>query len=153
VPFLRPSLCSKRLVPAVYKNVVGANKIVHRAYNKKSDLWRVDPSLRVLNTTSYVMTGYERLSRLISTYPELAIYRKFSTLCTKMLLYKQAELQHLENELSIISQIDARNPQKSDYTVSWEAMNNASEQGGDDLQKRKILEIDEKMDKYCQVYS
>jgi hypothetical protein len=97
------------------------------------------------------MTGYERLSRLISTYPELAIYRKFSTLCSKMLLYKQAELQHLENELSIISQIDARDPEKSDYTASWEAIKNASEQGGDDLQKQKILEIDDKMDKYCQL--
>jgi hypothetical protein len=97
------------------------------------------------------MIGYERLSRLIGTYPELAIYRKFSTLCTKMLLYKQAELQHLENELSIISQIDARDPEKSDYSVSWEAMNNASDQGGEDLQKQKILEIDDKMDKYCQL--
>lgn len=96
------------------------------------------------------MTGYERLSRLIGTYPELAIYRKFSTLCTKMLLYKQAELQHLENELSIISQIDAHDPRKSIYAVSWEAMNKASEEGGDDLQKQKIMEIDVKMDKYCQ---
>jgi hypothetical protein len=95
------------------------------------------------------MTGYERLSRLIGTYPELAIYRKFSTLCAKLLLYKQAELQHLENELRIISQMDARDPKKSVYAVSWEAMNDASEEGGEDLQKQKILEIDDKMDKYC----
>ncbi|KAF7507455.1 hypothetical protein GJ744_010386 [Endocarpon pusillum] len=94
------------------------------------------------------MTGYERLSRLIGTYPELAIYRKFSTLCTRLLLYKQAELQHLENELNIISQIDARDPRKSVYTVSWEALNEASPTDGDDLQRQKVLEIDEKMDKY-----
>lgn len=96
------------------------------------------------------MTGYERLSRLIGTYPELAIYRKFSTLCTKLLLYKQAELQHLENELDIISQMDARDPRKSVYAVSWEALNGASAIGGDDLQRQKLMEIDEKMDKYCQ---
>ena len=96
------------------------------------------------------MTGYDRLSRLIGTYPELAIYRKFSTLCTKLLLYKQAELQHLENELNIISQMDAHDPRKSVYTVSWEALNEASAIGGDDLQRQKALEIDEKMDKYCQ---
>ena len=95
------------------------------------------------------MTGYESLSRLIGNYPELAIYRKFSTLCTKMLLYKQAELQHLENELSIISEIDAADSEKSAYAVSWQAMSTASEQGGDNLQKQKILEIDEKLDKYC----
>lgn len=94
------------------------------------------------------MTGYERLSRLIGTYPELAIYRKFSTLCTKLLLYKQAELQHLENELDIISQMDARDPRKSVYAVSWEALNGASAIGGDDLQRQKLMEIDEKMDKY-----
>jgi hypothetical protein len=95
------------------------------------------------------MAGYERLSRLIGTYPELAIFRKFSTLCAKLLLYKQAELQHLENELRIISQIDARDPKKSVYTVSWGALNKAPKEHGDDLQKQKILEIDEKMDKYC----
>jgi hypothetical protein len=95
------------------------------------------------------MTGYERLSRLIGTYPELAIYRKFSTLCAKRLLYKQAELQHLENELNIISQFDARDSKKATHTVSWEAINQASEERGDDRQKQKILEIDEKMDKYC----
>jgi hypothetical protein len=98
------------------------------------------------------MAGYERLSRLIGTYPELAIYRKFSTLCAKMLLYKQAELQHLENELSIIAQNDARDSWKSDYTVSWAAMNEASAEGGNDLQKQKILEIDGKLDKYCWAY-
>jgi hypothetical protein len=99
------------------------------------------------------MAGYERLSRLIGTYPELAIYRKFSILCAKMLLYKQAELQHLENELRIIAQNDARDSRKSVYTVSWEAMNEASENGGDDLQKQKILEIDRKLDKYCRAHT
>jgi hypothetical protein len=94
------------------------------------------------------MTGYERLARLIGTYPELAIYRKFSCLSAKLLLYKQAELQHLENELRIISQMDTRDSNKSVYAVSWEAMNEASGPG-DDLQRQKISEIVEKMDKYC----
>lgn len=96
------------------------------------------------------MTGYERLSRLIGTYPELGCYRRFSTLCTKLLLYKQAELQHLENELNIISHLDACDSRKSVYTVSWKALNEASATDGDDLQKQKVLEINEKMDKYCQ---
>jgi len=96
------------------------------------------------------MAGYEKLSRLIGTYPGLAIYRKFSNLCAKMILYKQAELQHLENELSIIVQNDAHDSRKSAYTVSWAAINEASEGGGDDLQKEKILEIDRKLDNYCQ---
>ncbi len=94
------------------------------------------------------MSGYEKLSRLIGTYPELAMYRKFSTLSAKLLLYKQAELQHLENELRIMSQYNARDAQKSVYTVSWKAMNDASGDGGD-LQKQKISEINEKMDQYC----
>jgi hypothetical protein len=98
------------------------------------------------------MTGYEKLSRLIGVYPELAIYRKFSTLCAKMLLYKQAELQHLENELDIISQIDSRDSEKSVFTVSWKAIDKSLTEGGDNLQKQKILEIDEKINEYCQRY-
>jgi hypothetical protein len=99
------------------------------------------------------MAGYERLSRLIGTYPELAIYRKFSSLCAKMLLYKQAELQHLENELSIIVRNDAHDSRKSAYAVSWAAINESTEGGGVDLQKQKILEIDGKLDNYCQAHN
>jgi hypothetical protein len=95
------------------------------------------------------MAGYERLSCLIGAHPEVGIYRKFSILYAKMLLYKQAELQHLENELSIIVQKDAHDSRKSAYAVSWAAINEASEGGGDDLQKQKILEIDGKLDIYC----
>lgn len=95
------------------------------------------------------MSGYEKLSRLIGVYPELAIYRKFSTLCAKMLLYKQAELQHLENELDIISQIDSCNSEKSVFAVSWRAIDKGLTEGGDNLQKQKISEINEKINEYC----
>ncbi|ERF69219.1 hypothetical protein EPUS_01176 [Endocarpon pusillum Z07020] len=94
------------------------------------------------------MSGYEKLSRLIGVYPELAIYRKFSTLCAKMLLYKQAELQHLENELDIISQIDSCNSEKSVFAVSWRAIDKGLMEGGDNLQKQKISEINEKINEY-----
>lgn len=84
------------------------------------------------------MNGYERLSRLPGSYPELAINQKLITLSAPWLLYDQAELQHLENEVRIISQTDARDSKKSVPTLSWQALNEAL---GDsvDLQKRKNI--------------
>ena len=45
------------------------------------------------------MGNYLDLSKLMSKYPEVFILRKFSGLNVKNLLYYQAELAHLEQEL------------------------------------------------------
>jgi len=44
------------------------------------------------------MEGYAKLSSLMGTDPEFAIYRKFAALNAQNLLYYQAELMGLEAE-------------------------------------------------------
>jgi hypothetical protein len=70
-----------------------------------------------------------------------------------MLLYKQAELQHLDNELSTIVQNDAHDSRKSSYAVSWAAINESPDGGINDLQKQKILEIDGKLGSCYQAHT
>lgn len=94
------------------------------------------------------MTGYDKLASLIGRYPDLAIYRKFGALGAKVLLHMQAELVHLENELSIISQRNSTDPEKARFDVSWEALNQATSEGAADLQHNMILQIQEKLAVY-----
>jgi hypothetical protein len=92
-----------------------------------------------------IMTGYDKLAALMGRYPGLAIYRKFSALSAKVLLHMQAELVHLENELSIISQRNSTDPEKARFDVSWEALDQASSEGAADLQRNVILKTEEKL--------
>jgi|SRR5947207_3430046 len=94
------------------------------------------------------MTGYDKLAALIGKYPSLAIYRRFGALSAKVLLSMQAELAHLETELSIITQRNSSDPEKARFDVSWEALNQASSEGAADLQRKVILQIQEKLSIY-----
>jgi hypothetical protein len=95
-----------------------------------------------------IMTGYDKLSTLIGRYPSLAIYRRFGALSAKVLLHMQAELVHLENELSIISQRNSTDPEKARFDVSWEALDQASSEGAADFQRNLVLQIQEKLAVY-----
>ena len=94
------------------------------------------------------MTGYDRLAALIGRYPSLAIYRRFGALTAMVLLYMQAELSHLENELCIVSQQNSTDPEKARFHISWEALNHASSEGAADLQRNLVLQIQEKLTTY-----
>src|SRR5947199_10153671 len=65
-----------------------------------------------------IMTGYDKLAALIGKYPSLAIYRRFGALSAKVRLSMQAELAHLETELSIITQRNSSDPEKARFDVS-----------------------------------
>lgn len=97
------------------------------------------------------MPGYNEFANLIGSYPDLTIYRKFATLASKNLLYMQAELVYLENELKTISEMDHENPEKRGFGVSWKALNEAS--GGGAVQKRIVLEIRQKLKEYRMIIS
>jgi hypothetical protein len=97
------------------------------------------------------MAGYNEFANLIGSYPELTIYRKFATLTSKNLLYMQAELIYLENQLRVISEVDHEDPEKRGFGVSWEALNEASGDGA--AQKRIVLEIRQKLKEYRRIIS
>jgi hypothetical protein len=93
--------------------------------------------------------GYDKLASLIGDYPGLSIYRRFGSLAAKNLLYMQAELVQLEDELKTIAECDHQDPRYADLGTSWEALRNAPKNGARDLQRQKFLEIRAKITEYC----
>jgi hypothetical protein len=97
------------------------------------------------------MDGYYKLATFMGTYRGLAIYRRFATLGAQILVYMQAELVHLEDELADIAGEDKCSPDgvKKLYEYSWLAMKESSTKSGDNLQWQKIQEIQSKLHIYC----
>ncbi len=92
--------------------------------------------------------GYDKLATLFSTYPELAIVRKFGALSMKCLLYRQAELTYLEHELEQQSQWDRRNPEKSKLTRSWYEFTHAEADLDLEHHRKKVNELQDKIQQY-----
>lgn len=93
--------------------------------------------------------GYDKLASLIGDHPGLSIYRRFGSLAAKNLLYMQAELVLLEDELKAIAECDQQDPRCTDLRTSWEALRHAPETGARNLQWQKFLEIRAKLTEYC----
>ena len=85
------------------------------------------------------------MAQLFGDYPNLTIYRKFGALSSKMLLYMQAELAHLEHDLEVMAEED---PQRATVDVSWAAMFGESNRRGAELQREKVVQIQEKLNAY-----
>ena len=85
--------------------------------------------------------GYAKLSSLMSTDPEFAIYRKFGALNAQNLLYYQAELMGLEDDLQEIAARDraSEDIEKQDFEGNWYELSHASP--GKDLQLKKFIKI------------
>lgn len=96
------------------------------------------------------MAGYSRLAVLMGKHHDFAIFRRFSVLNAKNLLYMQGELIHLEAELRMIAQENknSKDLEKVDFERSITAMMgpHMSEDGHE--QWAKILEIREKLKEY-----
>ncbi len=95
------------------------------------------------------MDGYAKLARTMGRYPELAIFRAFRTLNMQNLLYLQAELMTLEQNLEVIAILDntSGNPGKEAYQNSWAALSKSKNEG-DTMQLDKVLTIREKLKEY-----
>jgi hypothetical protein len=88
------------------------------------------------------MADYSRLSKLIGTHQDLAIFRKFASLNAKNILYMQAELIHLQAELENIELANGNSGdvQKAAFQVSLFDLKDSSGTKND-LQWRKAMEI------------
>jgi hypothetical protein len=93
--------------------------------------------------------GYHKLASLIGDQAGLAMYRRFGSLAAKNLLYMQAELVLLEDELKTIAECDHQDPQCANLGMCWEALRNAPKEGARNLQWQKFLEIRAKINEYC----
>ena len=73
------------------------------------------------------MEGYEKLANLVSASRGINIYRQFAALHAKNLLYMQAELTHLEAQLSDLIREDrasaiAGDAEKEMFPFSWSGL-------------------------------
>jgi hypothetical protein len=93
------------------------------------------------------MEGYEKIAGLMARHHDLAILRRFNTLNMKDLLYRQAELVHLESELYCIAEGDQGIPDRTFYARDWCSL---AESEDDDKKRQwlKMLQIQEKLKAY-----
>jgi hypothetical protein len=85
--------------------------------------------------------GYAKLSSVMSTDPEFAIYRKFGALNAQNILYYQAELMGFEDDLQDIAARDrtSQDSEKLDFEGNWYELSHAGP--GKDLRLRKFMNI------------
>lgn len=96
------------------------------------------------------MDGYNRLAALIGTSQNLAIFRRFSILNSKNLLYMQGEIIHLEKELNAIACEDKESddPEKAEFEFCIHTLKGPHKCEDGDDQWCKILEIRQKLKEY-----
>ncbi|KAJ9604652.1 hypothetical protein H2200_010766 [Cladophialophora chaetospira] len=95
------------------------------------------------------MVSYDELSTLMGTRPDLAIVRRFGSLAGQVILRMQAELSELEDDLKELGKFELKHPELRGHAKSWEKANETIASGGRSLRQEKILEVDEKLGKYC----
>ena len=93
--------------------------------------------------------GYDKLSSYM-TDEGYTIFRKFGKSANRDLLYLQAEIAQLEDELSGLSIRDRNtNGERGFYDRNWYLLSTSKARGCDGEQWEKIIEIRRKLREYC----
>ena len=98
------------------------------------------------------MAGYDKLAAMIGAQRSLAIFRRFSTLNVKSLLYMQAELMHLEGELADIVKEDMTSGEADREPFTWSVwhLKESINRPGRSEQWQKALDIRAKLKDYSE---
>jgi len=102
------------------------------------------------------MEGYDKFAAFISSDDGMSIYRRFSSLNTKNLLYLQAEISNLEAQLkNIITQDkESQHPLKAKFPFSvWELKHFEDDEECLPTQWEKILEIRKLLTEYSEPFN
>ncbi|ERF75969.1 hypothetical protein EPUS_01335 [Endocarpon pusillum Z07020] len=85
--------------------------------------------------------GYDRLASFMGYFPETAIFRRFATLNAKNILYLQAELFWLEEELEKVVKDDAQctNGNRPLYSRDWYRLSHSEEHSDSNSKQWKIF--------------
>jgi hypothetical protein len=96
--------------------------------------------------------GYHKLSSFMVD-KQYAIFRKFKILANRDLLYLQAQLAHLEAELSVLSDRDGRTAGEEEelYDTNWYLLSSSADREHDGQQWEKVLQIRAKLKEYCTI--
>lgn len=96
------------------------------------------------------MEGYAKVAGLMARYDEFGILRGFKALNLQNLLYLQAEIIHLEEELAVRVQKDKPCPGREAHTLDWWSLSH----GQDDEARKQwetVLEIQNKLEIYSKI--
>lgn len=94
------------------------------------------------------MDGYAKVASLMCKYEEFAILKRFKSLNYQNLLYRQAEITYLQEDLEKLAARDAADPDREFYAKDWWALaHTATKQEGGE-QWRKVQQIRKKLDEY-----
>lgn len=98
-------------------------------------------STRPPNPRSVYTAGYPRIATRMSLLPETAIFRRFSALAARNLLYYQNELSELETELKELERADAASEigKKKKYVRDAYSLMIATEDRDRDTEKRDLV--------------
>lgn len=96
--------------------------------------------------------GYPRLATQMGLVPESAIFRTFSALNARNLLYLQAELATLEKKLLECELEDSNTIEKARYALDWFWLDRSQQVEAEPKQIRLVLEIRSKLKEYSTVY-
>ena len=98
--------------------------------------------------------GYPKLAARMGMRPETAIFRKFSTLNARNLLYMQAELAGLECRLDQVTKQDSLSEKgdKRSYAKDFEYLH-SSHRDGDREQLNLVLLIRTRLKEYSTTFS
>ncbi|KAK5195227.1 hypothetical protein LTR92_005357 [Exophiala xenobiotica] len=99
------------------------------------------------------MVGYDELSELIGSRPDLTIFRRFGPLAAQVLLRMQAELLDLDDDLKALRDIELQKPGLCDQAKSWAKVNDAVKSGQRSLRKETIAKAEETLTRYYEFAS
>jgi hypothetical protein len=94
--------------------------------------------------------GYAKIANFMGRHVELGIFRGFDTLNMQSLLYQQAEITWLEQELKILAESNRGQPSHSYRSKDWWSLAHSEEELG--KEEWKIAkEIQAKLEKYSRL--
>lgn len=94
------------------------------------------------------MEGYAKVGQLMATYDQLAILRGFKSLSYQSLLYRQAEIIHLQEDLDKLIQRDAVHPSRQLYSKDWWRLAHTCASDEDEEQWKLWQHLNQKLDEY-----
>ena len=97
------------------------------------------------------MEGYAKIASRIAANSELGIYRRFAALNAQSILYLQAELHSLEQDLHTYAQEDAAasDDDRRNYSRDWHTLAESTDQ--DRRQWNTMCRIREKLKEYSEL--
>ncbi|KAH8648033.1 hypothetical protein BGZ60DRAFT_535165 [Tricladium varicosporioides] len=93
------------------------------------------------------MEGYATIAQFMGNHDEVTIIRRFRDLNMQDILYLQAELIHLQDELKEQALVDKENPNRRYFSKDWWSLANAEDEEGQ-LQWSLVQKIRKKLEEY-----